>query len=295
MGAAKSRTVAQRADTVRERIEEYQSIAKTVKSDDAALRECKKVEETERSLPRILLIHNNRTILVNWKLGLIGALDRNFRFDPATKRFTITGDPKVEEKTVHEMVFNSAIPTMYDFGETTPVTDGRLFTLYERTVAAIVLEYPPVYKTSTVKYNLAEKLAAAKKATATIEKLKRTGTSQPELAEAEGSYMYIVQHDFHRGRNLPIFKVGRTNNSQRRLMKEYPDGTEIYLVRRCKDCHELEKKVLKVFRGEQFHLRTKDGFTVLHGFLPHTEDGLEYFEGDVETMIKVLNQMIDDE
>lgn len=83
------------------------------------------------------------------------------------------------------------------------------------------------------------------------------------------SYVYLIRTSGDAARNLPIYKVGRTNQTNFDRFRGYEPGYEIYLLLACSDCIVAEKKILTCFR-RKYTKAYKN----------------EYFEGYPESMIQ---------
>ena len=77
---------------------------------------------------------------------------------------------------------------------------------------------------------------------------------------------------------LNMFKVGKTKQKDFLRLKDYPKDTQTFLYRKCNNCDEMEKQILEKF-NEKFMLAK----------------GREYFEGDYNEMIKIINDILDNE
>lgn len=87
-------------------------------------------------------------------------------------------------------------------------------------------------------------------------------------------YIYLLhRNDFFRHKEM-IFKLGRTAQLNTSRLNSYLKGSVMLLQRRCENSIRSEAELLKLFRAR---------------FKPHPEHGAEYFEGDPEEMVHVIN------
>ncbi len=87
--------------------------------------------------------------------------------------------------------------------------------------------------------------------------------------ESEG--IYIIREREFMTQDKLVYKLGRSNNMINRA-RQYPKGSEIILLLKCSDTVNVETKLIKLF--------SKD-------FKQCKEYGTEYFEGDINSMIKL--------
>ena len=72
--------------------------------------------------------------------------------------------------------------------------------------------------------------------------------------------------------NVPIYKIGRSNQLDNRV-KQYPNGSKIMLMIKCKNSVSCENNLKKLFKSK---------------FIQKTYYGSEYFEGNYVDMIKEI-------
>ncbi len=89
-------------------------------------------------------------------------------------------------------------------------------------------------------------------------------------------YIYLLHTGEFVKANMNVYKPGRTNNINRR-MKEYPFFTEQKLLMEVDDCVQMEAAILNQFKNN---------------YRQCMEYGREYFEGDVNEMIKLIEEII---
>jgi hypothetical protein len=91
--------------------------------------------------------------------------------------------------------------------------------------------------------------------------------------ERETNYIYlIIEREFRKTREN-IFKVGMTKQKNDKRFKQYPKDSKLLFQMICKDCKNIEKQIIKLFK-EKFKHRN--------------DIGNEYFEGDYKIMIDTI-------
>ncbi len=83
------------------------------------------------------------------------------------------------------------------------------------------------------------------------------------------NYVYMIQ--LREFLNTNIVKIGRTSQDDMKRIKSYPKGSQLLLYLKCDDCIKTEKDIINLFKTN--YTQKKDY-------------GLEYFEGDIKSMIK---------
>jgi len=92
-------------------------------------------------------------------------------------------------------------------------------------------------------------------------------------------YCYLVWCLSEHTRGIPIYKIGKTTNLYKRL-SDYRNA-KIFSVNRVNDSDKCEEDIIKQFRTT-FKLISKSS---------NTNCGNEYFEGDINEMIKLFNKI----
>lgn len=87
------------------------------------------------------------------------------------------------------------------------------------------------------------------------------------INEDEGVYLLHIR-EFN-NTNKPIYKLGRSNHLENRV-KQYPNGSKIMLMLKCKNSKSCENNLIKLFKSK---------------FIQKTFYGTEYFEGNHNDMI----------
>jgi hypothetical protein len=95
-------------------------------------------------------------------------------------------------------------------------------------------------------------------------------------------YIYLLKLREFINANQEVYKVGRTKQENQTRFKQYPKGSVLYFQMICKDCNDIEKKVLSLFKEKEFFNHRKD-------------IGSEYFEGDYNEMISIIYSTIKQE
>ena len=75
-----------------------------------------------------------------------------------------------------------------------------------------------------------------------------------------------------------IYKIGRTTQENTKRITQYPIGSRLIYFRTCNDSVFMESAILKSFRSK---------------YTSRTDIGSEYFEGDFNTMIKDISNVLD--
>ena len=76
----------------------------------------------------------------------------------------------------------------------------------------------------------------------------------------------------------PVYKIGKTTKPNFERFQQYDEGTRFYFQTSCHNCHEIEKKVIALFK-KNYDLHC----------------GREYFRGDRQRMVKDICRLIFEE
>lgn len=95
------------------------------------------------------------------------------------------------------------------------------------------------------------------------------------LAKFDGA-LYIAQTAQFFTSKQNVFKIGRTNQPINNRIQGYDKGCELIYYCKCLDHCDAEAKAKKEFRSK---------------FIPRTDIGTEFFEGDIDTMISVMQNL----
>lgn len=88
-----------------------------------------------------------------------------------------------------------------------------------------------------------------------------------------GGYIYLIRtREFLKNADN-IFKIGKTTGKPSKRLGSYPRDSEILLVLKVMNCHECENLVIDAFK--KYFIRKRN-------------IGLEYFEGDKDSMIRIM-------
>jgi len=89
-------------------------------------------------------------------------------------------------------------------------------------------------------------------------------------------YVYLVCEREFIGKN--VYKVGKTIQNPTDRMKAYPKGSILICAMNVTNCHIQEKKLKRIFKQQ---------------FIQRTDIGIEYFEGDMNSMLKIFKNTED--
>ena len=90
-------------------------------------------------------------------------------------------------------------------------------------------------------------------------------------------YVYLIQLKDFATSNLSIYKLGQTTLLKTRF-KAYQKHSTIFMVHKVKNCHQVEKEMIKAFHKNFTH---------------KSKYGKEYFEGELSDMISCADQIIE--
>jgi hypothetical protein len=93
-------------------------------------------------------------------------------------------------------------------------------------------------------------------------------------------YIYLLRPLSSINNNENVYKIGKTHRHNLKRFCEYPAGSILLLHSSCMDCDAIEKSLLKIFDAN---------------FIIARKYGREYFEGDLLTMKKIINDEITNE
>ena len=96
-------------------------------------------------------------------------------------------------------------------------------------------------------------------------------------------YIYLLQEREFINSGENIYKIGKTEQKNNKRFFQYPKDSILFFQIICDDCHELEKRIIKLFS-----LKYKQCKNI----------GIEYFEGNyndmINTMFYIKNNMLND-
>lgn len=95
--------------------------------------------------------------------------------------------------------------------------------------------------------------------------------------DEEVNYIYLLQEREFIKTKENIYKAGMTKKNNFERFNQYPKGSVLLFQMICKNCNDVEKEVLKIFK-EHFKQRK--------------DIGNEYFEGDYKEMIDIIYNII---
>ena len=90
--------------------------------------------------------------------------------------------------------------------------------------------------------------------------------------------IYLLQTNFKYNDGAPVYKIGRTAQKGFTRFADYPQDYKFIYARGCIDSIQMEKQLLNVFR-RKYVASLKN----------------EYFSGNVNDMMKDIDEIIDDE
>ena len=96
-------------------------------------------------------------------------------------------------------------------------------------------------------------------------------------------FIYLIREREFVYSNQNIYKIGRTNNSIKIRMNNYPKDSEILLIEPVINSIEIENQLIKIFDEEFSKAYTKDGLEII---------GNEYYQGDLNKMIYLIRTYI---
>jgi len=100
--------------------------------------------------------------------------------------------------------------------------------------------------------------------------------SEPTTNIRDG-YIYLIQEREFIKTNEDVYKIGKTRQKGISRFKQYPKGSDLLYHRACCNCDIIECKIIQVFKTKYIQKR---------------EYGIEYFEGNYESMCDDINEII---
>ena len=89
-------------------------------------------------------------------------------------------------------------------------------------------------------------------------------------------YVYLIHPREHIRMNEPVYKIGRTTQTNIKRFKNYPKGSKLLLQVCCEDSCKCETSILKLFKEK---------------YIQRREFGNEYFEGSFIEMMKDIHSI----
>lgn len=109
-------------------------------------------------------------------------------------------------------------------------------------------------------------------------------TTTPQLAQeiqtsknTSQGYVYMLQEREFIRMKEPVYKVGKTTQELYKRISQYPKSSLLLVAMRVEDCHHSERQLLAEFRKL---------------FASRRDIGAEYFEGDVNEMVKMFTMCV---
>lgn len=91
------------------------------------------------------------------------------------------------------------------------------------------------------------------------------------------NYIYIIKDRTSVELNKNIYKIGKTKQDNLNRFKGYPKGFKIVFIIACSNCDLIEKNLINMFKQKYIQIK---------------EYGNEYFQGNVEMMIKDIVSLV---
>lgn len=93
-------------------------------------------------------------------------------------------------------------------------------------------------------------------------------------------YIYLIREREFLRLNENTYKIGKTRCEPNTRLNGYPKGSEVVLFHKVNNCDDAENRILSRFRKH---------------YVQKTEYGVEYFEGDVNEMLRDIREVLYDE
>jgi hypothetical protein len=101
--------------------------------------------------------------------------------------------------------------------------------------------------------------------------------------QTNSSYIYVLIAREFLNSGQPVYKIGKTNqNPPWKRILQYPNGSEVFLLRKVNDCSQMESLIKQKLK-ETTSLKQK------------IDIGDEYFEGNINEIIKICNDLCQNE
>lgn len=97
----------------------------------------------------------------------------------------------------------------------------------------------------------------------------------PNVSLTQMGYCYILNPGDIKKQS--VYKIGKTDRPVAKRLKEYPEGSKLIKSWEVPDCHTTEKRMIKFFKQK---------------YVRHS--GLEYFEGEIDSMLADIETICDD-
>ena len=94
------------------------------------------------------------------------------------------------------------------------------------------------------------------------------------------NYIYLLQEREFIRLNENTYKIGKTETTNLTRFNQYPNGSRLIFQTICNNCHNIEKKIIKIFKNK---------------FIQKKEYGNEYFNGNYMEMIDIIYNIIKNE
>jgi hypothetical protein len=94
----------------------------------------------------------------------------------------------------------------------------------------------------------------------------------------DSQYVYLLQTREFINSNLPVYKIGKTKQTNNLRFNSYPKGSKLFVQLCCKDCDECERLIINLFDKK---------------YKKRSDFGNEYYEGEKIKMILDIIEIID--
>ena len=99
---------------------------------------------------------------------------------------------------------------------------------------------------------------------------------KPEIIKPDLQFVYILREREFIKSGETVYKIGKTINPKNR-MSSYSKGSDILGLFKCENCDQMEKLLIETF--DETFVKRKD-------------IGLEYYQGEIDEMIKTFVRLI---
>jgi hypothetical protein len=102
-------------------------------------------------------------------------------------------------------------------------------------------------------------------------------TEQENTNTDDSQYVYLLQTREFINSKLPVYKIGKTKQTNNLRFNSYPKGSKLLYQSCCNDCDECEKKIISLFNKK---------------YKKRQDFGNEYYEGEYRSMIMDIVEVI---
>jgi hypothetical protein len=102
---------------------------------------------------------------------------------------------------------------------------------------------------------------------------------KPEITKIKNTeYIYLLQEREFVNSEKSIYKLGKSKQDNTARVRQYPKGSILLFQKICNNCDSNETELIKLFNEK---------------YVKHSEIGNEYFEGNVNEMMRDIFQLTD--